>query len=79
MKAVHGTFNSLEELREAIGFKAKAKKEQAKKCPVCGEDMARVSNTNVFYCGNPYLHDEKLGEQDVQVFGVCDKFVLSET
>lgn len=79
LKNVHGTFNSFKEMGAAIGMKApKGKPTEAIKCPICGQDMSRVGNTNVCVCKNISLRDEKLKGKDVQVFGVCNFTLLSE-
>lgn len=77
METIHGKFTSFKDMAEALGVKAtRAKTSKARKCPVCGEALTLHEDTNVWTCGNPYIRDDKLGEQDVQVFGVCDFFAL---
>lgn len=79
MKFVHGKFNSFKEMGAALGVKhPKDKADKVKKCEECGANMHRVGGSNVWTCGTTYLVDKKLGDKDVQVFGICRNTILSE-
>ena len=77
MKAIHGKFTSFKDMAKALNIKTgSAKTPKGRKCPVCGGPLTFHSDTNVWTCGAPFIRDDKLGDKDVQVFGLCDYFSL---
>ena len=77
METIHGKFTSFKDMAEALNIKPSGGgRSKSRKCPVCGEPLTFHADTNVWTCGAPYLRDDKLGDMDVQVFGVCDYFAL---
>ena len=77
MKTFSCKVHSFEDMAVVLGIKVPgAKAPKGRKCPNCGEELTFHEGTNVWTCGNPFIRDEKLGDQDVQVFGTCDYFAL---
>ena len=53
LATTHGTFNSFSALADALGVKAPEKREpRPVKCKVCGGEMTRAGNSNVWVCNN---------------------------
>lgn len=64
MAATHGTFNSFAALADALGVKPKEQREpKPVKCKVCGGEMTRAGNSNVWVCNNEYEKTDKDGNK----------------
>ena len=76
--ATHGTLKSVSALADALGGKAREKREpRPVKCSNCGGPMHRAGNSNVWVCDFHKLTDEKLSDgTDVQFFAKCGNMVI---
>lgn len=73
------TFSTFTDLANFLRIKSKPKNlRKVRKCAACGLPLHQIDGTNVWKCENTYLKQDKLGDKDVQVFGVCHNIVLGE-